>query len=106
LERLHDYSFPGNVRELENIIERAVVLASGSRVEIAHLPEDLGAETFHAPAAESGGTIPSLDDQERKYIEWVLAQTGQNKSKAAEILGINRVSLWRKLKKYHVVLPK
>jgi DNA-binding NtrC family response regulator len=103
LERLHDYSFPGNVRELENIIERAVVLASGSRVEIAHLPEDLGAETFHAPAAESdGGNIPSLDDQERKYIEWVLAQTGQNKSKAAELLGINRVSLWRKLKRYNL----
>ncbi len=103
LERLHGYSFPGNVRELENIIERAVVLSSGSRIEVAHLPDNLSAEIFRAPAAESGGgAIASLDDQERKYIEWVLAQTGNNKSKAAELLGIDRVSLWRKLKKYQL----
>ena len=103
VERLHGYDFPGNVRELENIIERAVVLASGKRIELAHLPEDLGIERFPAPTTEvSNGAIPSLDDQEQKYIEWVLTQTGQNKSKAAEILGINRVSLWRKLKKYHL----
>jgi transcriptional regulator with PAS, ATPase and Fis domain len=103
LTRLHDYAFPGNVRELENIIERAVVLASGERIETAHLPAEVDVKTFRAPEAEpTGTTIPSLDDQEQRYIEWVLAQTGQNKSKAAEILGINRVSLWRKLKKYHL----
>ncbi|WP_417909881.1 sigma-54-dependent transcriptional regulator [Candidatus Electronema sp. PJ] len=103
LTRLQDYAFPGNVRELENIIERAVVLAAGERIETAHLPAEVDIKTFPAPEAEpTGTTIPSLDDQERKYIEWVLAQTGQNKSKAAEILGINRVSLWRKLKKYHL----
>jgi DNA-binding NtrC family response regulator len=103
LTRLQDYAFPGNVRELENIIERAVVLSAGERIETAHLPAEVDIKTFRAPEAEpTGTTIPSLEDQEQKYIEWVLAQTGQNKSKAAEILGINRVSLWRKLKKYNL----
>jgi transcriptional regulator with PAS, ATPase and Fis domain len=48
------------------------------------------------------GPIPSLDEQERSYIQWVLDQTDGNKTKAAEILGIDRVSLWRKLKKYAI----
>ncbi|MFC1512883.1 sigma-54-dependent transcriptional regulator [Thermodesulfobacteriota bacterium] len=93
---LQSYDFPGNVRELENIIERAVVLARGERVEAEHLP-DMEVHTFRPPAE---GNIPSLDEQERAYIEWVLEQTAGNKSKAAEVLGIDRVSLWRKLKKY------
>jgi DNA-binding NtrC family response regulator len=100
LERLHAYDFPGNVRELENIIERAVVLARGGRIELAHLPE-LEIKPFRV-AASSGGGLHSLDKQEQGYIEWVLEQTGGNKSKAAEILGIDRVSLWRKLKRYNL----
>ena len=89
------YDFPGNVRELENIIERAIVLARGETIEIEHLPE-MAVQTFRS----NKGSMPSLDDQERSYIEWVLDQTEGNKTKAAEILGIDRVSLWRKLKKY------
>ena len=93
---LQSYDFPGNVRELENIIERAVVLARGGRIEVEHLP-DMEVHTFRPPTE---GNIPSLDEQERAYIEWVLEQTDGNKTKAAEVLGIDRVSLWRKLKKY------
>ncbi len=95
LQQLMVYDFPGNVRELENIIERAIVLAPGEKIEIEHLP-DMAVHTFRS----SKGGIPSLDEQERSYIEWVLDQTDGNKTKAAEILGIDRVSLWRKLKKY------
>ena len=95
LQQLMMYDFPGNVRELENIIERAIVLARGETIEIEHLPE-MAVHTFRS----NKGIIPSLDDQERSYIEWVLDQTDGNKTKAAEILGIDRVSLWRKLKKY------
>ncbi|MDH5298545.1 MAG: sigma-54 dependent transcriptional regulator, partial [Desulfobulbaceae bacterium] len=68
---LQGYDFPGNVRELENIIERAVVLARGERIEVEHLP-DMEVRTFRPPAE---GNIPSLDEQERAYIEWVLEQT-------------------------------
>jgi len=96
---LQGYDFPGNVRELENIIERGVALANGNRLEVAHLPEDLkviSVRTFR----KKEGKIPSLDEQERAYIQWVLKEIGGNKTAAAQILGIDRVSLWRKLKKY------
>jgi transcriptional regulator with PAS, ATPase and Fis domain len=96
---LMNYDFPGNVRELENIIERGVALANGNTIEIAHLPEDLrelSIKTFR----KKEGKIPSLEDQEIAYIKWVLNEVGGNKTTAAQILGIDRVSLWRKLKKY------
>jgi DNA-binding NtrC family response regulator len=96
---LMNYDFPGNVRELENIIERGVALSTGSSIEVVHLPEDLrelSIKTFR----RREGKIPSLEDQEMSYINWVLAESGGNKTLAAQILGIDRVSLWRKLKKY------
>jgi DNA-binding NtrC family response regulator len=96
---LMNYDFPGNVRELENIIERGVALASGKVIELAHLPEDLrelNIRTFR----KKEGKMPSLEEQEEAYIKWVLNEVGGNKTLAAQILGIDRVSLWRKLKKY------
>ncbi len=95
------YPFPGNVRELENIIERGVALCKGETLQVAHLPEDIrgyGIRTFRT----SEGRIPSLEEQERNYILWVLNQVGGNKSEAARVLGIDRVSLWRKLKRYGI----
>jgi DNA-binding NtrC family response regulator len=99
LSLLVSYDFPGNVRELENIIERGVALAAGGVIEAAHLPEDLkelSIKTFR----KKEGKIPSLEDQEMSYIHWVLGEAGGNRTLAAQLLGIDRVSLWRKLKKY------
>ncbi|MFZ5907096.1 MAG: sigma-54-dependent transcriptional regulator [Nitrospirota bacterium] len=96
---LINYDFPGNVRELENIIERAVALSTGNTIEVAHLPEDirtLSIKTFR----KKEGKIPSLEEQELAYIQWVLREVGGNKTLASQILGIDRVSLWRKLKKH------
>jgi len=96
---LTDYAFPGNVRELEGIIERGVALANGDSIELAHLPDhlkELSLKTFK----KKDGKIPSLEEQEMSYITWVLNETGGNKTLAAQILGIDRVSLWRKLKKF------
>ncbi|HET6514131.1 MAG TPA: sigma-54 dependent transcriptional regulator [Thermodesulfovibrionales bacterium] len=95
---LINYDFPGNVRELENIIERGVALSNGNAIEVAHLPEDLkelSIKTFR----KKEGRIPTLEEQETAYITWVLREVGGNKTLAAQILGIDRVSLWRKLKK-------
>ncbi len=97
---LQHYDFPGNVRELENIIERGVALASDDTIEIMHLPEDLRGSHLQTFRRKTGGTIPSLAEQEKAYIEWVLRESGGNKTVAAQTLGIDRVSLWRKLKKY------
>ncbi len=99
LSILVNYDFPGNVRELENIIERGVALSTGESIEVSLLPEDLrelSIRTFR----RRDNQIPSLEDQENAYIQWVLKETGGNKTLAAQTLGIDRVSLWRKLKKY------
>jgi len=95
---LMNYDFPGNVRELENIIERGVALTNSNVINVGHLPEDLrelSIKTFR----KKEGKIPSLEEQEIAYIQWVLKEVGGNKTLAAQILGIDRVSLWRKLKK-------
>lgn len=98
---LMNYDFPGNVRELENIIERGVALSNGSAIELAHLPEDLRALNVRTFRRKDDG-LPTLEEQEIAYIKWVLRETGGNKTMAAQALGIDRVSLWRKLKKYDI----
>jgi DNA-binding NtrC family response regulator len=98
---LMNYPFPGNVRELENIIERAVTLSNGEILDVGDLPEEMKMIHFRAIRRSSKG-LPTLEETEKEYIRWVLSQTGGNKTKAAEILGIDRVSLWRKIKKYHL----
>lgn len=97
LARLMDYPFPGNVRELENLIERGTAMAQGDTIEVAHLPE-----TFHKAEGFSlrkiEGRLPTLEEQEHTYINRVLEEVKGNQTVAAQILGINRASLWRKLK--------
>jgi DNA-binding NtrC family response regulator len=95
---LLSYEYPGNVRELENIIERAVTLANAHTIESEHLPLDLQQLAFRVRRPQK--KFLTLDENERDYILWVLKQVDENKTRAAEILGIDRVSLWRKIKRY------
>jgi DNA-binding NtrC family response regulator len=101
MDILLSYEFPGNVRELENIIERAVTLADGSSIEADHLPKDLQKLALRIRRPQRD--FMTLEENEREYITWILGQVSDNKTKAAEILGIDRVSLWRKLKRYQLV---
>lgn len=96
---LQGYDYPGNIRELSNLMERALALADGQRLEVWHLPEQLRSLKLWVlrPGDEP---LPSLEDQERRYILQVLEHTAGNRTQAAQILGIDRVSLWRKLKRY------
>lgn len=96
---LKEYDFPGNVRELENIIERGMALATNNKMGIEHLPDDIR-EFKITTFRRKDGKLPTLEEQEIEYIKRVLAETGGNKTLAAETLGIDRVSLWRKIKRY------
>ena len=98
---LMNYDYPGNVRELENIIERGVALAPGNTIDVSHLSEDLrelSIKTFR----RKDGKVSSLEEMELSYIQWVLKEVGGNRTAAAQTLGIDRVSLWRKLKKFGI----
>jgi two-component system response regulator AtoC len=91
------YDFPANVRELAHIIERAVILVDGKTIHLNHLPERFLKDAT-APKEADPENFLTLAEVENRYIVKVLQAAGGNKSKTAEILGISRAALWRKLK--------
>jgi len=97
LDILSRYPFPGNVRELENIIERAVALSDETIISARDLPSDLRELSMRTIEAAPRLT---LEEMERKYIQEVLIKTNNRKSLAAEILGLPRTTLWRKMKQH------
>src|SRR5918993_620462 len=100
---LINYNWPGNVRELQNAIERAFTL-SGDRVEAENLPPRVrDAAGDHPAVLDPDGLRPTLDEVERRYILDTLAHTNQDKARAANILGIDLSTLYRKLKRYDAV---
>ncbi|HEY5648587.1 MAG TPA: helix-turn-helix domain-containing protein, partial [Nitrospiria bacterium] len=95
---LKNYGWPGNIRELRNVIERAVLLSTSDKVGTEHLPESIKAPTrsFY-PAVPFEGTLASV---EKKYIEKVLEDCNFNQTRAAGILGIHRSTLIKKIKEF------
>jgi DNA-binding NtrC family response regulator len=94
LERLRGYSFPGNVRELRNVLERAWLAGDGATVRVRDLPAELAQD----PAASTDESFPTLAQVERRQIELALRRTVGNRSAAARLLGIDRKTLWSKVK--------
>ncbi|HEX8565256.1 MAG TPA: sigma 54-interacting transcriptional regulator [Pyrinomonadaceae bacterium] len=106
-----NYDFPGNIRELENAIERAVIIASGRQIELEDLPEAIGGKSVSLSSdgrQESNGDASriwfempaTIDEIEREAIEATLHFTKGDKSRAARLLGIGRKTLYRKLEQY------
>lgn len=92
------YSWPGNVRELENVIERAVIL-SGPEIGVDGLPSKIADST--AVSAHAPNDRPTLEEMEQRYLLEVLASVDDDKTQAAQILGIDLSTLYRKLKRYY-----
>ena len=108
---LSDYGFPGNVRELEHAVQRAVVLSRGREIDLEHLPEDIVGAVKPAPSSghESGpgptGLRPlavAIKEFEHQYLLRALQAVDGRKAKAAELLGISRKNLWEKLRAHEI----
>jgi two-component system response regulator HydG len=102
LEVLQRYDWPGNVRELENALERAVVLTGGDDLLPSSLPAPVREPPAQRVVSEAPPANPSMEVIERAYILWVLQAEGGNKTKAAEVLGIDPSTLYRKLHRYGI----
>lgn len=101
LEALKDYSWPGNIRELEHAIERAMIL-SDDEIGIDSLPDKISGEANRLSDHGLKSPIATLDEVEQQYIQEILASLDQDKAAAAKILGIDLSTLYRKLKKYEL----
>ena len=100
LDAVMVYDWPGNVRELQNALEHAVVLSKSEVIDPGSLPERITRRRKEPLVAERSSPNPSLDVIERAYIMWVLQSEGGNKTRAAEVLGIDPSTLYRKLSRY------
>jgi DNA-binding NtrC family response regulator len=92
--RMATYSWPGNIRELENVIGNACMMANGKFIDIHDLPERLRSGVEHSPSDES---LLSLDEVQRRHVMRVLERVGGNKARAAEVLGVGRATIYQLL---------
>ncbi|WP_205623667.1 sigma-54-dependent transcriptional regulator [Desulfogranum japonicum] len=97
MEILAHYDYPGNIRELENIIQRAVALGAGDTVEVEHLPLDIQHCSFETADSQ---ILKSLAEVEKEHISRVLRFTRGDRKMAAAILGLPRTTLWRRIKQH------
>ncbi|HUQ30970.1 MAG TPA: sigma-54 dependent transcriptional regulator [Pyrinomonadaceae bacterium] len=102
MSALINYSWPGNVRELQNAIERAFTL-SNDEIDLDSLPPRVRDAAGHTPVRDPDGLRPTLEEIERRHIFETLASVNQDKARAANILGIDLSTLYRKLKRYDAI---
>ncbi len=100
LTALRAYQFPGNARELANVVERAVIVASGKRLDVEHLPPSLKISLKNARNSNKPLTLAQM---EARYVAETLVATGGNKSECARILGISRKNLYEKIARYKLL---
>ncbi len=105
MQALSLYDWPGNVRELENVVERLVVFSRGSMIEVADLPPNLrgGPQDVQHSLFQD---LPSLDELEKRYLKHVLETVGGNRTRAAEVLGVDRRTLYRMAERFGISLEE
>ncbi|MHC1728163.1 MAG: helix-turn-helix domain-containing protein [Syntrophobacteraceae bacterium] len=110
MEALLCYDYPGNVRELENILEYAVIVCRGAAIELKHLPGDVVKYTLYEPpalpkalpAAPKATKTGRQESDEKERILTALRKCNWNRGKTSKMHNIDRVTLWRKMKKYEL----
>ena len=100
LDAISVYDWPGNVRELENALEHAAILTRDAEISVAALPERITQRKSQPLVSDRPNDNPTMETIERAYIMWVLQAEGGNKTRAAEVLGIDPSTLYRKLSRY------
>ena len=98
---LENYSWPGNIRELQNVVERAVLLGKGEMIEASDLPRDVtgGGRSMSIPRIGTMTLKEALEEPERRIILEVLESNNWNRNATADTLGVNRTTLYKKMKK-------
>ncbi|MBU3983860.1 MAG: hypothetical protein KJ985_10410 [Proteobacteria bacterium] len=96
LDKLIDHPWPGNIRELENVISSSVIMTTGTVITSASLPDDFHKESLVTPTTDS----MKLSDMEQSMMRKALLKSDGNKARAARMLGIDTSTLWRKMKRY------
>lgn len=102
LRIITNYDWPGNIRELENVIEHAFVVCNGDAIKTEHLPLKLQRELKDIDIPENSSPSTPLEDAEKKSLIEILDKFNGNRTKTAAALGINKTTLWRKMKKYNL----
>lgn len=110
MDRLKSYFWPGNIRELRNIAERAIIVCNGNQIEPEDLPMPIRTNSIESSTRTIAGKMPSkgfslksvIEEAERNAILDALKQSGNNRAMAAGILGIHRTGLYQKMKKHHI----
>jgi DNA-binding NtrC family response regulator len=106
IEALCKYPFPGNVRELENAMRRAVALCSGEMVTLDCLPAEMTRISSVAPAADAERQLvsdrPTMDELQKRYLQFILNENGGNRRRAASVLGLDRRTVQRLISRYHL----
>ena len=106
MESMMDYQWPGNVRELKNAMEYAFVTTDGAVINLEHLPRKINSSHIGIGVEQKKLTPDAPFSSERQQLIQALQQTGGNQTKAAQMLNINRVTVWNRMKKYGIDLKK
>ncbi len=103
---LSAHTWPGNIRELENVIERAFVVCSGTWITPKHLDDELTGGDANETSIPSKALRAAVDDVEREFITGSLERNGYNRTAAARELGLHKTTLYRKIKALNIELPQ